>query len=155
MREKFTQKEWELLKLLPFHVFVLVAGADQKIDEAEVAQLNEDLRTAPLYKDPLHRELFVDILTSDINALVKKAMDISKLVERANQMKTILKEKLTSEEYQRFVGSMFINGLKIARASGGGLLGLGDKVSEEEKRALLLFAAMFDLDLANLSKLFA
>jgi len=154
MREKFTQEEWELLKLLPFQVFVLVAGADQKVDEAEAAQLQKDLQGAAFYKDPLHRELFVDILSSDLNALIKEAMDLSKFVERANQMKATLKEKLTPDEYQRFVGSMFINGLKVARASGGGLLGLGDKVSAEEKRALFLFAATFDLDLDSISKFF-
>jgi len=154
MKEKFTPEEWEFLKLLPFQVFVLVAGADQKVDEAEVAQLQKDLQDAAFYKDPLHRELFVDILTSDINALIKEAMDLSKFVERANQMKATLKEKLTPEEYQRFVGSMFVNGLRVARASGGGFLGRGDKVSEEEKRALFLFAATFDLDLESLSKSF-
>jgi len=154
MREKFTREEWELLKLLPFQVFALVAGADQKVDEAEVAQLLKDLQEAPFYKDPLHRELFVEILSSDISALIKEAMDFSKYLERANQMKAILKEKLTPDEYQRFVGSMFVNGLRVARASGGSFLGRGDKVSEEEKRALLLFAAMFDLDLESLSKSF-
>jgi len=154
MKEKFTLEEWELLKLLPFQVFVLVAGADEKVDEKEVAQLQKDLRDAPYYKDPLHRELFVDILSSDLNALIKEAMDLSKFVERANQMKATLKEKLTPDEYQRFVGSMFINGLKVARASGGGVLGLGDKVSEEEKRGLFLFAVTFDLDLDSISKFF-
>jgi len=154
MKEKFTLEEWELLKLLPFQVFVLVAGADEKVDEKEVAQLQKDLRDAPYYKDPLHRELFVDILSSDINALIQKATDLSKFVERANQMKATLKAKLTPDEYQRFVGSMFVNGLRVARASGGGFLGRGDKVSEEEKRALFLFAATFDLDLESLSKSF-
>lgn len=154
MREKFTQEEWALLKLLPFQVFVLVAGADQQVDKAEMAQLEKDLRDAPFYKDPLHRELFVDILSSDINALIKEAIDLSKFVERANQMKATLKEKLTPEEYQRFVGSMFINGLRVARASGGGVLGLGDKVSEEEKLALVTFAATFDLDLESISSSF-
>jgi hypothetical protein len=154
MREKFTREEWELLKLLPFQVFALVAGADQKVDEAEVAQLQKDLQDAPFYKDPLHRELFVEILSSDISALIKEVMDFSKFPERANQMKAILKEKLTPDEYQRFVGSMFVNGLRVARASGGSFLGRGDKVSEEEKRALFLFAAMFDLDLESLSKSF-
>lgn len=154
MKEKFTQEEWQLLKLLPFQVFVLVAGADGRIDKEEVAQLQKDLRDAPFYKDPLHRELFIDILSSDINALITEAADVTKLAARASQMKAILQQKLTPEEYQRFVGSMFINGVKVARASGGGVLGLGDKVSEEEKRALALFATMFDLDAANLSKLF-
>ena len=154
MKEKFTQEEWQLLKLLPFQVFVLVAGADGRVDKEEVAQLQKDLRDAPFYKDPLHRELFVDILSSDINSLIREAADATKLPARASQMKTILQQKLTPEEYQRFIGSMFINGVKVARASGGGVLGLGDKVSEEEKRALALFAAMFDLDAANVSKLF-
>jgi len=154
MKEKFTQEEWQLLKLLPFQVFVLVAGADGRIDKEEVAQLQKDLRDAPFYKDLLHRELFIDILSSDINALITEAADVTKLAARASQMKAILQQKLTPEEYQRFVGSMFINGVKVARASGGGVLGLGDKVSEEEKRALALFAAMFDLDTANVSKLF-
>jgi hypothetical protein len=155
MREKFTQEEWELLKLLPFQIFVMVAGADQNIDEKEITQLHEDLKSAPFYKDPLHRELFVDILTSDFKGLIQNAMDVSKLVERANQMKTALKQKLTSDEYQRFVASMFINGLKVARASGGGFLGRGDKVSDEEKRALLLFAALFELDPKSTSKFFS
>ena len=155
MKEKFTPKEWELLKLLPFQLFVLVAGADQKIDGAEVAQLNENLKKAPFYKDPLHRELIIDIIASDVNDLIKEAMDASKFVDRANRIKSILRGKLTPDEYQRFLGSVFINGLGIARASGGGILGLGDKVGEEEKRALFLFAAMFELDMDSLSKFFA
>jgi len=150
MKEKFTQEEWQLLKLLPFQVFVLVAGADGRIDKEEVAQLQKDLRDAPFYKDPLHRELFIDILSSDINALITEAADVTKLAARASQMKAILQQKLTPEEYQRFVGSMFINGVKVARASGGGVLGLGDKVSEEEKRALALFATMFDRSFPSL-----
>ncbi len=155
MKEKFTQEEWQLLKLLPFRVFVLVAGADGRIDKGEVEQLQKDFRDAPFYKDPLHRELFIDILSSDINALIQEAADVSKLAEQSSQMKAILKEKLTPEEYQRFLGSMFINGLKVARASGGGPLGLGEKVSEEEKRALTMFATVFELDLAAVSKSFA
>ncbi len=154
MKEKFTQEEWGLLKLLPFQVFIMVAGADGRIDKEEVGQLQKDLRDAPFYKDALHKELFMDILSSDINALIQEAGNATKLPERLSQMKIILKQKLAPEEYQRFLGSMFMNGVKVARASGGGVLGLGEKVSAEEKRALAVFAANFELDLANLSKLF-
>ena len=154
MKEKFTDEEWQLLKILPFQVFILVAGADGRIDQEEVAQLQKDLRDAPFYKDALHKELFLDILSSDINALIREAADVSKLAERASQVKALLKQKLTPDEYQRFLGSMFINGVRVARASGGGVLGLGEKVSDEEKRALTAFAATFELNLASLSKLF-
>ena len=155
MKEKFNQEEWQLLKLLPFQVFVLVAGADGRIDKEEIAQLQKDLRDAPFYKDALHKELFIDIVSSDINALIREVADVSKLAERASRMKTVLRQKLTPQEYQSFLGSMFINGLKVARASGGGVLGLGDKVSEEEKRALATFAAIFEVDVGGLSTLFS
>jgi hypothetical protein len=155
MKEKFTSDEWELLKLLPFMVFVLVAAADNKIDEKEKAKLAEDLQKAPFYKDPLHRELGIAILSSDFGQLIRKSMDLSKFKERTDKMKDVLRQKLTHDEYHRFVGSMFINGLGIARASGGGALGLGDKVSDEERRALIAFAAMFEFDVTSLDKHFA
>jgi len=154
MKEKFTHEEWQLLKILPFQVFIMVAGADGRIDKDEIAQLQKDLRDAPFYKDELHKELLIDILSSDINSLIKEAGAATKVAERTSQMRTILKQKLTPDEYQRFLGSMFINGLKVARASGGGALGLGDKVSKEEKNALITFATIFELDLGSLSNLF-
>jgi hypothetical protein len=50
------------------------------------------------------------------------------------------------------VGSVFIDGLKIARASGGKPTGEGANVSEGEKRALVALAALFELDMSSLSK---
>lgn len=154
MKDKFTAEEWELLKMLPIMVFVLVAGADGKIDQKERNQLEEDIKGAPLYKDPLHQALGIDILTSDFGALLRNSMDSSKFAERAEKMKNILKDKLTKDEYDRFLGSLFINGLKVARSSGGGPLGLGDKVSDSEKHALALFVGMFGLDLSSIKKHF-
>ena len=154
MKEKFTHEEWQLLKILPFQVFIMVAGADGRIDKDEIAQLQKDLRDAPFYKDELHKELLIDILSSDINALIKEAGAATKVAERTSQMRTILQQKLTPDEYQRFLGSMFLNGLRVARASGGGALGLGDKVSKEEKGALVTLATIFELDLGSLSNLF-
>jgi len=154
MKEKFTTEEWGLLKLLPFHVFLLVAGADKNVDKEEIAQFDAEIKGAPFYKDPLHREIALDILTSDVGDLLRQAMDVSRFAERMTRMKTVLQTKLTHDEYQRFVGSLFINGLKIARASGGGPLGMGDKVSQEEKVALAALATMFELDVNTIAKNF-
>jgi hypothetical protein len=154
MKEKFTSDEWELLKIFPFQIFVVVAGADLNIDEKEIEQFNKDLHIAPFYKDPLHKELFIDILSSDITKLLKKAMDVSKLVEHVNKIKNILKAKLTIDEYQRFTASMFVNAVKVAQASGGSIFG-GNKISDEEKRALLLLAGMFELDPGSIKKFFS
>lgn len=154
MKEKFTTEEWGLLKLLPFHVFLLVAGADKNVDKEEIAQFDEEIKGAPFYKDPLHREIALDILTSDVGTLLQQAMDVSRFTERMARMKMVLQTKLTHDEYQRFVGSLFINGLKIARASGGSPLGMGDKVSQEEKVALAALATMFELDVNTIAKNF-
>ena len=155
MREKFTEEEWGLLKILPFHLFVMVAGADQDVDKAEIEALQNELRDAPVFKDPLHRALFLDIVMSDPMPYIKEAMNLGKLVERSMKVKGFLRKKLTEDEYQRFVGSMFIFGLNIARASGGGLFGRGNKISDEERMALAAFGSMFDLDVTSMSKYFS
>lgn len=154
MKERFTAEEWSLLKTLPFHVFILVAGSDKKIDKKEKEQLKQHLESAPYYKDALHREVAVDILSSDMEGLIRQAADFSQFAARASRIKEFLREKLSSDEYQRFVASLFVDGLKIARASGGGPFGLGDKVSDEEKVALAALATVFDLDLSRLSEHF-
>jgi len=152
IKEKFKKDEWELLKVLPFQVFLMVAASDADVDKRELEEFDKDLKGAPFYKDALHRDLLLDVLTSDINALLKQAMDTTKFAERIRRMKSILQAKLTVEEYQRFVGSVFIDGIKIARASGGRPTGEGANVSEDEKRALVALAALFDVDMSSLSK---
>lgn len=154
MKEKFTSLEWEELKLLPFLVFNLVAFADGKVDKKEAARFAEELTDAPRYRDPLHRELFMDIVTSDIGELQKQALDLPKMEERLTRAKSIVKGKLTDEEYHRFFGSLLISAGRIAKASGGGPLGLGDKVSDEEKRALVALTALFEVDLAVVARHF-
>lgn len=154
MKSRFTAEEWELLKLLPIKVFLMVASADGKIDEKEIAQFDENLRKAPYLLDPLHKELFVDLCTSDFSALINQATDQAKFTDRLVKIKACLQEVLTPEEYERFVGSMFIGGCQIANASGGGFLGRGSKVSQEEQTALTNFANAFGLTPASLAKHF-
>jgi hypothetical protein len=152
IKERFKRDEWELLKILPFQVFILVAASDANVDSAEVEQFQRDMSTAAMYKDVLHRELMLDVVQGDMQSLLKKAMDTSTFTDRMRRMKSILQARLTMEEYQRFVASVFIDGLKIARASGGRPAGEGANISEDEKRALVVLAALFDLDINSLPK---
>lgn len=154
MKEKFTQEEWEHLKLVPLFAPILVAGADGKIDAAEQTEMERQVNNALTLKDPLHRELLSDLAHSDLGALLREVTATPR-DQFLSKVKGVLKAKLTSDEYQRFIGSIFVNGIKVAKASGGGFLGLGDKVSEEEKKALAVFAAAFDLDPESLKKFFS
>lgn len=147
MKEKFTPEEWEMLKALPFAAFGVVALADGKVNHKEAAEFNKRLQSAAGYKDPLHKELALDILVSDIPVLIARAAKVD-----LNSIKGFLGEKLTQDEYQRFLGSILIDVLAVARASGG-FLGRG-AVSDEESRALAVFGARFGIDLAAVKRLF-
>lgn len=148
MKEKFTPEEWEMLKALPFTAFGIVALADGKVDDKEAAEFNKRLQSAAGYKDPLHKEVALDILVSDMQALIARAGKVD-----LSTIKGFLREKLTQDEYQRFLGSILIDVLAVARTSGG-FLGRGD-VSDEENRALAVFAAQFEIDMAAVKRLFA
>jgi len=149
MKEKFSTEEWEDLKILPFAVFVVVAGADGKVDQKEVAEFATQVAQGAALKDPLHRELVVDIAGSTGDLLAKAtARGRSDFVDST---KAVLKSKLTEDEYQRFIGSLFISGLRVAKASGPWF---GDKVSNEEKKMLAGFGASWGLDVGSISKHF-
>ncbi len=148
MKEKFDAAEWEELKLLPFMVFNVVAFADGNLDPKEVDEFSSRMMKSPLLIDPLHRELSMAIVGSDIGDLQKRSLDFSKLQDRFKAAKTTLRAKLTEEEYQRFVNSLLIDAKNVAAAAGGG-------VCEEETKALLTLALLLEIDLSAGKKYFS
>lgn len=145
MKERFTNEEWELLKFLPFQIFTLVAAADGNVDNKEIGTFLKQLESAATLKDELHRQLLVDLVREDHQRFLEGSLDMEKTMKSAEVIKPILVDKLSSEEYQRFIGSLFVGGLHIANASGG-FLGMGSKVSKEEKAALAVFGAIYEFD---------
>jgi hypothetical protein len=154
MKEKFSPGDWEELKVLPFTVFNMVAAADGEIDQKEVAQVAQELMKAPSFKDQLHRELMMDVAAGNWQEVLKKSFEVGNIEQRLNNAKTMLKQALSDEEYSRFLGSLIISGGNIARASGGGFLGLGDKVSDEEKKVLIFLTGLFEIDLGVVARSF-
>jgi tellurite resistance protein len=143
MKERFTTEEWQELRVIPVVSFYLVAGADGNVDKDEVTAFIKQVTMGAALKDELHRELAVDI-ASDLEGSLKAAeANVEGHVERA---KAILSNKLSVDEYQKFIGSLFISGMKVAAASGG--------TSQEEKVALGAFAAVWGLDPSSLKKHF-
>ena len=151
MKERFTTEEWQSLKTLPFVVCVLTAAADGVIDQKEAEEIVRQLREGAALKDELHRELIVDITSSAGGD--QKPMNRQGAENTVQKIKGVLKDKLSDDEYQRFVGSLILSGLKVANSSGG-FLGMGNKVSKEEQAILGAIAALFDLDPSSVSKHF-
>jgi hypothetical protein len=154
MKERFEAEEWENLKFIPVAVFFLVAGADGKVDKKEIEAFATQVGRGTMLKDPLHRELIVDI-AGNLEGVLGNVKNLKQAENFVQKSKDTLKAKLSEDEYQRFIASLFVSGIGIARASGGAFLGMGNKVSEEEKTALAKFGIAWDLDPQSISKHFS
>lgn len=152
MKDRFSSDEWDLLTRLPMVVYGSVASADGIIDDTEVAQLAQDVATWDHLKDEMHREIAAELLDLDSDAVFEMALNVTP--GQLEEMKAILRDKLTPDEYQGFMASLFIHGIRIARASGSGRLGLGDPICQDERDALATFVEVFELDMDSVSKQF-
>ncbi|MBM3696008.1 MAG: hypothetical protein FJW79_08775 [Actinobacteria bacterium] len=143
-KSRFSSEDWDLVMAVPFLFFGMTAGADGNIDAAEAAELQRRMQGGALgYKDPLHREVAAQFFSTPVT--------IDQLLKRANtagpeKVRSVLQKALTPDEYQNYLGSVFIDAMGVARASQG--------VSPEELTALSALATFFGIDVAGLDKRF-
>lgn len=161
MKEKFTTAEWEQLRSLPFQVFVLVVMSDKKFDKEEAEQIAVRLAVAAGNDpDPLLRELAADLVGGGPAALeqaLQAAMDPAK--SHPEEMKRVLRDNLSEDEYQSFMGSLFADAVNIARATGGrgGIFKKKKKQGEiaaDELKMLGGIAAFWEVDLPRVAARF-
>jgi hypothetical protein len=141
MQAAFTKEEWRTLQFAPLWTFTAVAGADREIDDKEMAALAKELAEAPLYKDPLVREVLSTIVNNLAQIMREYAADSRDVLGGLGEVADLLDRKVAAEEAQSFKRAMLFIGHNIAEASGGGLFGRGEKTSDEEKAALVIVAA--------------
>lgn len=146
MKDRFSAEEWELLCYLPFQVFVMVSAADGKIDNKEWDAFDEGFRSAAMLKNELHRELLIGLLQSDMKKYIEGSVNFQKNLHSAELLRPILREKLNPQEYQDFLISVFYDGVRVARASGGGFMS-SSPISREEAQALATIAGIYEIDL--------
>ncbi|NNG15791.1 MAG: hypothetical protein HKM89_04860 [Gemmatimonadales bacterium] len=147
MKERFEATEWAHLQALPIHLFAAIAIADGEIQKEEIEEFVRRLTIgAHGYKDPLHRELARSIVDADILKVLKRK-DAGGF--KPDKTKQVLKEKLTSEEYQKFVGSLFIDAFNIAAASKTGLF-RKKAISAEEHERLTAIAIFWEVELERI-----
>lgn len=158
MRERFSDEEWALARHVPVDAFFMVALSDAKLEEKEIASFADELTHAEGMIDPLHREVAEDLDMGRGRQLqpeleFQAAENAAQMQVRIANTKTLLREKLTQDEYQSFIASAAITGMKAARATGGGgLFHRKETVSDEEKTALMAFITTYELDPSALAK---
>jgi uncharacterized membrane protein YebE (DUF533 family) len=143
-RDRFSQDEWSLVMSVPFLFFGMTASADGTIDQAEAAELQRRMQSGAIgYKDPLHREVASQFFSTPVtlDELLKKANEAG-----PQKVRDTLRKRLTDDEYQSYLGSILIDAMGVAKASGG--------VSDSETTALTALAAFFGIDVAGMQKRF-
>lgn len=138
-REKFTDTEWETITFAPLWTFSAVAGADGKIDGQEMAALGKEISEALLYKDEFTREVLSAIAVSMATIMPAYAHDKRNALEGLEEAARVLDKKMPGGQADAFKRAMLGLGIEVAKASGPML---GDKVSGDEKTAIVLVATL-------------
>ncbi|MEE8346924.1 MAG: hypothetical protein V3S20_06225 [Dehalococcoidia bacterium] len=150
--ETFAQEDWQLLRNLVYLVFFTVAGADGEVSIREVRVFLGMMTSWMMNPDPLLRRLLKDMGETEEGGLAEYKRLLAALQENPwsgpealERAKSLLQGRLSPDEYQRFVGSLLLCGLWIARPD---ILdgGPSEPVGEEEARALTKLNHHFELD---------
>lgn len=168
MKERFTDAEWKTLERLPVLVFVQVGIADGSLEEEESAKFVIEMLDAPNWRDPLIRELFLAMAaTTEFAETFEASMRLTaegpgKVLAELDAGKTILRNKLTEEEYQRFAFSLMGFARRIGEAhveeqKKKGIFHRKPKkdapaTSDAEAQVIGLLGAVFGLDPAAAAK---
>lgn len=146
VRAGYTNDEWRLLEYAPLWVFSAVAGADSDIDKKEGAALAKELQEAHLYKNGLAREVLSSVLHGFSDIMPAYTADSRSIDEGLEDVASLLASKGETDA-EGFKRAMLLLGKNIAESSGGGFLGIGSKVSDAEKRALVVVATSLRVEL--------
>lgn len=142
----FTKEEWTTLQFSPLWMFTLVAGADERIDEKEFRALVKELAEAMLYREPLVQRVFLSVATDLLAVMQAYKDDPRDVLQGLKDTARVLSRRVSPEQANNFKKALLLVGQKVAEASGGGLFG-GEKVSDQEKAALVLAAMTLGVSL--------
>lgn len=132
-REAIPASEFDHISRLPLLIFVMVAGADGRIDKKEAAAFADVLRLpvcGQVFKSPLFKAL---VLFGDHSSENAKPRHLNS--DYAWEVASIVRRLLNAPQLKAFSDDVEALALIIAAASGG-LLGFGSKISRSERQAI-------------------
>jgi hypothetical protein len=138
--DSYTAEEWQTLRFAPLWVFTAVAGMDSNIEVEEVAALAKEVAEAPLFKEPLVKEVLMSVGASFGDVLPAYHADSRDVLRGLKDVADILERRATPEQARAFKSSMLLIGRNVAESSGGGRIFHREKVSEKETAALVAAA---------------
>lgn len=144
-----SQEDYQTLQFSPFWVFSAIAQADGKVDKKEVAAFAKLVSEAELFTHPFVREVMKSISTDFNSTWVAYRSDSRAVAEALEEVAGILDANLDSQDAMHFKRALLGIAIQIAEASGG-ILGLGQKASKEEKLTFAFIAIQLGVKLEEL-----
>ena len=142
---ELSDHEWTTLLFAPLWVFSAVAGADGNVDDAELTAFGRVLEKSLYLRDSLLREL-LGTIARDLRATFQAYdADERTIEEGLEEVGRMLDTKLLADHAIAYKRTLFALGDRVAKASGGGMLGIGARVSTAEKAVLLRVAERLGL----------
>lgn len=148
-RNSFTYSEWQTLLFAPLWSFNAVAAIDGKVDDKEAEALAKEVAEASLYKNPLAEEVLTDLGASFASVFSAYRVDNRSVLDGLKEAAQLVDFKTMPDIALGFKKAIIGIGVQVANASGGVF---GSKMSEDEKKALVLVAVTLGVrpeDLTN------
>ena len=140
---EFSDEDWALLLYLPVDAYWLAAATGDGLDRSATAMFGRLLDGAYTLPNQLLATLVGDVASSGPAELLR-IVSVESPGARASRMartKSILRQKLSPAQYQRFLGLLLVLAHQMAKAAG--------MVSDRQQRALLSFASQYEVDLPS------
>lgn len=138
-KSKFTDAEWQTVLFTPLWAFSAIAGSDKQIRPKEAEALAKELAEAALYKDEFTREVLTAVASDPATIMPAYGADRRSIVDGLREAADILGAKLPAGGADHFKNAILLLCMNVANADGPMF---GDKVSKEEKSAMVLVATM-------------
>lgn len=145
-RYSMTKDEWDTVQLSPLWTFKLVSEIDGVSDRQEHQTLVAMLGNSQVFDSFLLREACGAVARDLESAVSRQVEDPRSLEEALCEVGRVVDGALSPSDAEEFKRDLIALGVTISRASGGGVFGGGDKMSQIEARALCFMAAVLGVE---------
>lgn len=136
IKSKFSKEEWQRIKDGPDWVFAALSAADGNValmTKAKESKAFKDVIKNYTASSPVIREVLEDETKTSRDV---QGATLSEAEEVLEEINNLIQQKLSlsdANQYREFLASI---GESVAEAAGEGALGLGEKISKKEEKAL-------------------
>ncbi len=148
MAQELSASELSQLESALYAVLALIAGADGNVDPKEARSFTQMLEAAKGADDKLLAAVAATALAGSAARLKLPLPDAETAGNHVRAAAQLADARLSPEAARRLKQGLYLMGVQLANASGGAVLGLRGRTSEDERRALAALAALLGVPAA-------